>query len=217
MIKIAIIEDQEVVLDLIIKILSSDKEMQIVGSFTDGKSAVKKIPLLKPDIVLVDIGLPDISGIECIKALKPKCPTTNFMVWTVFQEENYVFEALRIGASSYILKTAKVDFIINSLKELYNGGSPMSPDIARVLVNKFFTSPNYNEKTISSITTREFEVLVLLSKGYLYKEIAATMNISVNTLKTHCYNIYQKLHVSNKIEAINLLYEQEEKQESNNE
>lgn len=204
--KIVIIEDQEDVQIMMIEILKMNKELKILGVFSDGKSSLQNIPYLLPDIVLVDIGLPDISGIECIRILKKKYPVTEFMVWSSFGDEENIVNALEAGASSYLLKNTSPDTILRSIDELSNGGSPMSPEIARVLVNKFFRRPERNEIHSNSLTNRELEILNLLSKGLLYKEISDNLQISINTIKVHCYNIYQKLHVTNKVEALNKVF-----------
>lgn len=207
MITVSIIEDEEEVLDLMIEILKLHDKIKLVGAFFDGRSAIRNIPMLKPDIVIVDIGLPDVSGIDCIKALKPLCTTTEFMVWSSFGDEANVYDALEAGASSYLLKAASPQFILQSIEELKKGGSPMSPEIARTLLKKVFHRPSRESNPVSDlVTTREFEILDLLAKGLLYKEIAEKLNISINTLKVHCYNIYQKLHVTNKIEAITKIF-----------
>lgn len=122
------------------------------------------------------------------------------MVYTTFEDDKTVFEALEAGASSYILKRSKPEFIISAVKELYTGGSPMNPDIARILVNRLFNNKKPNGASV--LTQREYEIMKLLAEGNLYKEIADRLEISINTLKAHCYNIYQKLHVNNKTEAI---------------
>lgn len=205
-IKIAVVEDQEDLQNLIESVLGLNDNFQLVGAFFDGKSALRNIPLLRPDVVLMDIGLPDISGVTCINTLKPQCPETEFMVWSTFGDEAHVFNALASGASSYLLKVAKADFIISSIEELHQGGSPMSPEIARILINGVFHRPSSKNNLPSNLTPREFEILELLSRGHLYKEIADILKIKVNTLKAHCYNIYQKLHVTNKVEAINKIF-----------
>ena len=205
MIKLVIIEDQDEILKLILEILKLDPTIEVIATFRDSYSAINNMENLQPDIVLTDIGLPDISGIECIKILKPRFPNIDFMVWSVFNDQSNVIEALKNGANSYVLKTDTPNFILQSIQELAEGKSPLSPEIARVLINNFFQPIQQKNNSFSNITSRELQVLEMLSKGFLYKEIASDMNISVNTLKTHCYNIYKKLHVSNKTEAINLL------------
>lgn len=199
MITIAIIEDQEETRELLANILALEKELLVTGIYSNGESAIKSIPKIKPDIVLVDIVLPDLSGAECIKKIRKLIPDQNFMVFTIFDDESHVFEALEAGASSYVLKSSDPKFLLQSIKDLHNGGSPMSPEIARIIVNKLFKRTGSTFR----ITEKEKEILGLLSKGMQYKEIAEKLHISVNTLKVHCYNIYQKLHVNNKVEAIN--------------
>lgn len=200
LIKIAIVEDNSDIQELLLDIFTTQKNFSVTGVFDNKTSALKNLPLSKPDIVLMDIGLPDGSGIECIKELKPRVPEIEFMVYTTFEDEKTVLEALEAGASSYILKRSKPEFIISAVKELYTGGSPMNPDIARILVNRLFNNKKPNGASV--LTQREYEIMKLLAEGNLYKEIADQLEISINTLKAHCYNIYQKLHVNNKTEAI---------------
>ena len=200
LIKIAIVEDNSDIQELLLDIFTTQKNFSVTGVFDNKTSALKNLPLSKPDIVLMDIGLPDGSGIECIKELKLRFPEIEFMVCTSFEDDKTVFEALEAGASSYILKRSKPEFIISAVKELYTGGSPMNPDIARILVNRLFNNKKLNGASV--LTQREYEIMKLLAEGNLYKEIADRLEISINTLKAHCYNIYQKLHVNNKTEAI---------------
>ena len=204
LIKIAIVEDNSDIQELLLDIFTTQKNFSVTGVFDNKTSALKNLPLSKPDIVLMDIGLPDGSGIECIKELKPRFPEIEFMVYTSFEDDKTVFEALEAGASSYILKRSKPDFIVNAVKELYTGGSPMNPDIARIVVSKM--NKFEKQEKIEILTPREKEIMEQLAKGNLYKEVAHDLEISLNTLKAHCYNIYQKLHVNNKTEAINKVF-----------
>lgn len=203
-IKIAIVEDNQDVQIFLADILNTQNKFSVIGVYDDFQSALKNIPLSKPEIVLMDIGLPDGSGIDCIRILKPQFPNIEYMVCTTFEDAEVVLDALEAGASSYVLKRSKPEFIINAVKELYAGGSPMNPDIARIVVSKL---NNFEKKEkVDILTPREKEIMELLAKGNLYKEIADRLEISINTLKAHCYNIYQKLHVNNKTEAINKVF-----------
>jgi len=174
-------------------------------TYANGESALKKIPTHLPDIVLVDIGLPGISGLELIEKIKSKIPKIQFMVLTVSEEGNKIFDALKLGASGYLLKSTPPKKIIEAIQDLANGGAPMSRKIARLVVASFQATPT---KTIENpydkiLTNREKDVLQELSKGLLYKNIAATLNISIETVKTHCHNIYTKLHATTRTEALN--------------
>lgn len=203
-IKIAIVEDNPDIQTLLVDILNAQKKFSVIGVYENCQSALKNIPLSKPEIVLMDIGLPDGSGIDCIRTLKPQFPEIEYMVCTTFEDGEVVLDALEAGASSYILKRSKPEFIINAVKELSDGGSPMNPDIARIVVSKM--NKFEKQEKIEILTPREKEIMELLAKGNLYKEVAHDLDISLNTLKAHCYNIYQKLHVNNKTEAINKVF-----------
>jgi DNA-binding NarL/FixJ family response regulator len=205
MISICIIEDILDILNGLEVIISRDSEFKLIKSFTNAEDAIKEIPMLSPDIVLTDINLPGKSGIDCMKEIKQICPDILFIMFTIFEDSDAVFEALKAGASGYILKNTSPEKIIDSLVELHEGGSPMSPSIARKVLSSFNVLPISN--TVNSLLTkREIEVLELLSKGFLYKEIADKQQISISTVKSHLNHIYQKLQVQNKTEAINKLY-----------
>jgi DNA-binding NarL/FixJ family response regulator len=163
------------------------------------------IPHLQPDIVIMDISLPGMNGIECIRQVKDKSPGTQFMMFTVYENDEKVFEALKAGASGYLLKNTGLVNMIESLKELHDGGSPMSANIARKLVTVFRENER-NDQLIKVLSNRENEILQLLAKGLLYKEIADQLSISVSTVRQHIHHVYEKLHVQNRTEAINKAY-----------
>lgn len=201
-ITIAIVEDLDEVRDGLKGFIGLSNDFTVLDTYKTAEDALIGIPLMKPDIAIMDINLPGMSGIDCIKQIRGLVPETQFMMFTVYENDEKVFEALKAGASGYLLKSTGLVQLIESLKELYNGGSPMSANIARKLVNIF----QKNDKPlpeVESLTLRENEMLRLLAKGLLYKEIADKMNISVNTVKQHIHNIYEKLHVQNRTEAIN--------------
>ena len=190
MISICIIEDILDILNGLEVIISRDSEFKLIKSFTNAEDAIKEIPMLSPDIVLTDINLPGKSGIDCMKEIKQICPDILFIMFTIFEDSDAVFEALKAGASGYILKNTSPEKIIDSLVELHEGGSPMSPSIARKVLSSFNVLPISN--TVNSLLTkREIEVLELLSKGFLYKEIADKQQISISTVKSHLNHIYQ--------------------------
>ena len=160
------------------------------------------MPSLAADVVLMDINLsPDGNGIECVRYLRSLCPTTQFLMFTVFQDDENIFDALKAGATGYILKKTSPTKVLEAITELYEGGSPMSPAIARRVMQSFYEKKN--EATVSSLTPFEEQILVHLSKGLQYKEIAPKMETSVNMLKQHIHAIYQKLEVYNRTEAVN--------------
>ena len=205
MISICIIEDLIEIQKGLETILETDSNFILLKSYENAEDAISELPELKPDIVLTDINLPEKSGIDCIREIKSKIPETLFIMFTIYEDNDQVFEALKAGASGYILKNTSPEKIIEALLELYNGGSPMSPKIARKVLSSF--SPNVKSNTVDNlISKREQEVLILLSKGFLYKEIADKLNISLSTVKRHLNHIYSKLQVQNKTEAINKWY-----------
>lgn len=201
-ITLAIVEDLDEVRDGLKNFLALSHEFIILDTFKTAEEALYDIPKLKPDIVIMDINLPGINGIECIRALKNKIPASQFMMFTVYENDEKVFEALKAGASGYLLKNTGLFHMAEALKELYNGGSPMSSNIARKLVT-VFREEHADAEPMLALSKRENEILQLLSKGLLYKEIADQLTISVATVRQHIHKIYEKLHVQNRTEAIN--------------
>jgi len=201
-ISIAIVEDLDVVRNGLKDFISLSTDFLVLGSFKTGEEALQKLPEIKPDIVIMDINLPGMNGIECIRQVKDKSPSTQFMMFTVYENDDKVFEALKAGASGYLLKNTGLLHIAESVKELHEGGSPMSANIARKMVNLFRDS---DKKTpfLDILSNREKEILQLLAKGLLYKEIAEQLNITTGTVRIHIHKIYEKLHVQNRTEAIN--------------
>ncbi len=200
-ITLTIVEDLDEVRDGLNDFISLNKDFKVLNTCKTAEEALYDIPALKPDIVIMDINLPGINGIECIRRVKDKCPKTAFMMFTVYENDEKVFEALKAGASGYLLKNTTLPGIAAALKELYNGGSPMSANIARKLVTLFQQQQNDNA-SLEQLSNRENEVLQELAKGLLYKEIADNLSISVNTVRQHIHKIYGKLHVQNRTEAI---------------
>jgi DNA-binding NarL/FixJ family response regulator len=201
-ITLAIVEDLDEVRDGLKNFISLSQDFKVVDTFKTAEQAAQDLPKLNPDIVIIDINLPGMNGIECIRQVKDKIPGTQFMMFTVYENDEKVFEALKAGASGYLLKNTGLVQLIESLKELYNGGSPMSANIARKLVT-LFRNDNKETAKLDILSTRENEILQLLSKGLLYKEIADQLSISVSTVRQHIHHIYEKLHVQNRTEAIN--------------
>ncbi len=204
-IRVSIVEDLAEVREGLVELVQSDKELSMVGSFKDAESAAEKLPLSQADIVLMDINLPGMSGIDCIKMVKEKCPATQFMMFTVYENDEKVVQALRAGASGYLLKRTEPRRILESIKELNQGGSPMSSNIARKLLNLFVHEKTKTKKEI--LSDRENQVLQLLADGLLYKEIAERLFIGHGTVRQHIHNIYEKLHVHNRTEAVNRYFD----------
>lgn len=185
-------------------ILESDSRFQFLKCFDNAEDAILELPDLAPDVVVTDINLPKKSGIDCVSEIKSKYPLIQFIMFTIYEDNDQVFEALKAGASGYILKNTSPDKIKEAIIELNDGGSPMSPKIARKVLMSF-AGPSQNP-VFDLITKREREVLELLSKGFLYKEIAEKLVITLSTVKRHLNHIYEKLQVQNKTEAVNKLY-----------
>src|SRR5438105_1710631 len=204
-IRVSIVEDLTEVREGLIELVQSDEELSMVSSFKDAESAVQRLPGLQADVVIMDINLPGMSGIECIKIIKEKCPDTQFMMFTVYENDEKVLQALRAGATGYLLKRSDPQRILEGIKELNQGGSPMSSNIARKLLTIFVHERVVTKKEI--LSGRENEVLQLLADGLLYKEIANRLFIGHGTVRQHIHNIYEKLHVHNRTEAVNKYFE----------
>ena len=200
-IKICIVEDLEEVRDGMVSLLTLDEHFELLAAFPDAEKAADELPAWQPDIVIMDINLPGMNGIECIKKVKALCPKSQFIMFTIYEDDEKVFEALAAGASGYLLKKTPFNKIAESLVELNAGGSPMSTQIARKVIKRF--QNDEAKEQIETLSVRENEILQLLAKGLLYKEIAIKLSISTGTVRQHIHRIYEKLHVQNRTEAIN--------------
>jgi DNA-binding NarL/FixJ family response regulator len=196
------VEDLDEVREGLKNFISLNPEFIVLATYKTAEEAVQGIPAQRPDIVIMDISLPGKSGIECIRDIKGDVPMTQFMMFTVYENDEKVFEALKAGASGYLLKNTGLVQMIEALRELHQGGSPMSANIARKLV-QVFREQKQSDTVIEILSQRENEILQLLSRGLLYKEIAEKLSISTNTVRQHIHKIYEKLHVQNRTEAIN--------------
>jgi NarL family two-component system response regulator LiaR len=199
MIRVVVIEDLANYRDALQVLLNGSEGFECAGAYENAEVSIKEIQRLQPDIALIDIGLPGISGIDLVKLIRIESPATLCMMCTAYDEDEKVFNALEAGAHGYILKSIQPAKLLQAIIDLKNGGSPMSNEIARKVVMAFNKS---NNPELSTLSPREKEILELLVQGLLYKEIAARLKISIETVKRHCFNIYQKLHVSNRSEAI---------------
>ncbi|MFZ4705714.1 MAG: response regulator [Bacteroidales bacterium] len=203
---IAIIEDDEDIRESLKSIIETTDGFECAGAFPDAETGLGYLIDNPADIVLMDIHLPGMDGIECVRQLKAVHPEMQFIMCTVFQNDDSIFNALKAGATGYLLKTDDPDKIIDAIKELRAGGSPMTPQIARRVIESF-KSPVINDD-IHLLTKRETEMLGLLAKGFRYKEIADKLFVSTETVRKHINNIYQKLHVQSRIEAVNKIFGQ---------
>ncbi len=205
MIKIGVLEDLIEVAESVKSYINEESDMECNHIYYNAEDAMTFAPHADLDLLIVDIGLPRTSGIEAMNILSDSCPKLKFCMFTVHEDDEKIFQSLQAGAKGYILKGASQEKIIASIRELHQGGAPMSPSIAHriiELVKDLEVTPVLNSLPISS---REMQLLTLLSKGRMYKEIADELGIKLGTVKQHIHNIYDKLQVSNKVEAINKL------------
>ena len=200
-IAIALIEDDVPVREILTTWLREAEDFACVGAYPDVESALGKIAALKPEVVLVDINLPGLSGIECVRQLKPRTPRTQFVMLTVYSDSNHIFDALSAGATGYLLKSTSREALISALREVRAGGSPMSGNIARTGV-QLLQQPKTTTRSADELSKREQDVLALLAQGYLYKEIADTLGIGTETVNTYIRRIYEKLHVHSRAQAV---------------
>lgn len=204
LIKVGIIEDEQEIRDSLKTLIAGSEGFSCDYTFENAKTALEQIPNLQLDVILTDINLPDKSGIDCVSILKPKCPTTQFLMCTSFEDSDSVFNALKAGATGYITKTTQPSKLLDAIVEIHKGGSPMSSHIARKLV-VFFNQPEQNTE-LEKLSVREQEILHHLSKGLRYKEIADILFLSTETVRTHIRNIYEKLQVNSRTDALNKAY-----------
>ncbi|PTY07529.1 DNA-binding response regulator [Opitutaceae bacterium EW11] len=196
-----IVEDDTSVRNILTTWLDQAEGFACVAVFSDVESALPKIAAEKPDVVLIDINLPGLSGIDCVRQLKPQVPNTQFVMLTVYEDSNHIFDALSAGATGYLTKTTPRDALIGALREVHAGGSPMSSNIARKVVQSL-QQPKPALKPSEELSKRENEVLALLAQGYLYKEIADSLGIGFETVNTYIRRIYEKLQVHSRAQAV---------------
>lgn len=201
MIKVVIVEDIREIREGLQMLINGSEGFTCVRTFPNAEEALDQIPAIAPDVVLMDINLPGMNGIEAVRKLKPQCSQTQFIMSTVYEDDDSIFESLKAGASGYLLKKTAPARILESILEVYRGGSPMSGQIARRVIASFQQKNTIEESDL--LTIREKEILTSLSKGLRYKEIAAELNIGLETVRTHARNIYEKLQVQSRTEAIN--------------
>ena len=204
MISIAIIEDDKITRETLKSIIQTTEGFDCAGTFADAETGLEFLIHNPADIVLMDIHLPVMDGIECVRQLKSIHSEMQFIMCTIFQDDESVFNALKAGATGYLLKNDDPGKIVDAIRELHAGGSPMTPQIARRVLESF-KRPSVTED-IHLLTNKEGEMLGLLAKGLRYKEIADKLCISSATVRTHIYNIYQKLHVQSKAEVISMAH-----------
>lgn len=200
-IAVAVVEDNSGLRRSLTRLINLATGMRCVGAWQDGKSALIEMPALKPDVVLMDINMPNMSGIECTARFKQICPATQVVMVTVYEDTESVFSALQAGACGYLLKRSAPETIIEAIREARDGGSPMTSQIARKVVDVFQKNAAPSMTGVE-LTPREKEVLELFAKGFVNKEVADKLNISYQTVKGYTKTIYEKLHVHSRSEAL---------------
>jgi RNA polymerase sigma factor (sigma-70 family) len=204
-IRVALVEDDSQVRDRLVSLIDSSPGFQCAAACATAEEALQRLPTLSPDVVLMDIHLPGMSGIECIRRLKQQQPQLQITMLTVFEDHDRIFQSLAAGASGYLLKQTPPGKLLEAIAELHRGGSPMSAQIARQVVEAF-QRPASDQAGGENLTPREQEIIQLLARGYLYKEIADQLGLSVETVRTHLHRIYEKLHVHTRTEAVMKLF-----------
>ena len=212
-IRVLVVEDQTKILKNQLKLLESSKELVIVGTALSGEAALEEVEKLLPDVLLLDLGLPRMSGIEVTRAVKSRFPKTEVLIFTIFDEEDKVLDAVKAGASGYLLKGTAADRIVEAIKEVHAGGTVIQPNLARRLLRHFQvpeagvalplpeTRPLATE-TFKPLSERETEILQLIAKGVSNSEAAKLLGVSKATVRTHLEHIYRKLEVTNRVEAV---------------
>ena len=203
-IRVSIVEDIAEIREGLKFILHQDLSLECIDAFANTTDALAGTVANPPDIVIMDINLPDGSGLTCMQKIKEKLPDVQFMIFTIYEDSEQIFQALTLGANGYLLKNSSPAKIIEALHELHQGGAPMSASIAKKVIRSFQHPAVATQE--NSLSSRENEVLVLLSKGLFYKEIAHQLGISTGTVRQHIHHIYKKLQVQNRTEAINKLF-----------
>ena len=198
-IRLVMVEDQPTILEKQQRLLEPFKELDVVGTARDGRRALELVQETRPDVVLLDLGLPDIDGIEVTREIKASLPGVEILIFTIFDEEERVLQAVRAGASGYLLKGTPADRVVEAICEVHRGGSVIQPRLARRLLTHFQTSAAENGP---SLTPRETEILTLIAKGLSNRAAAETLGLSRATVRTHLEHIYAKLDVSNRTEAV---------------
>ena len=198
---VSIVEDDASIRQILTGWVNRAEGFRCHTQHSSAESAIAKLPQENPRIVLVDINLPGQTGIECVRRLKTIMPETQFVMLTVYEDTAHIFDALKAGASGYLLKRTPCEELTASLKQVHEGGSPMTSYIARKVVQSFYQAPTQRIEA-EGLSPREQEVLELLARGYFYKEITDTLGISMSTVNTHVRRIYEKLHVHSRAQAV---------------
>ncbi|MDR3459601.1 MAG: response regulator transcription factor [Verrucomicrobiae bacterium] len=200
-IRVSIVEDNRGTRESLTELLGRAPSLRFINAHPSGEDALSKIPGDGPDVVLMDINLPKMNGIECVAQLKQQLPKTQVLMLTTYEESDLIFDSLRRGASGYLLKNTLPAELVSAIEQVHAGGAPMSMQIARKVVNHF-QQIKKPQSDMEQLTKRESEILALLAKGFLYKEIADQLGISLSTVRAHLHTVYEKLHVQSRTEAV---------------
>jgi DNA-binding NarL/FixJ family response regulator len=201
MIRVLIFEDDPDLTESLAEMIGDAQDLTIVGTFTHANDAAREVKNLKPDVILSDIDMPLVNGLDGLRAIRQVDPEVCILMLTVFDDNENVFQAICDGANGYLLKSTPPQKILDAIREAHQGGAPMTPSVARQVL-RLFSEPYKQKRTMDKITAREHDVLTLLVRGFSYKMIAGELNLSVETVHTHIKNIYAKLHVNSKSEAV---------------
>jgi DNA-binding NarL/FixJ family response regulator len=200
-IKVALVEDDEGIRSSLAALIRRASNLRLAGDYPDAETALQEIPRKPPDVVLMDINLPGMNGVECVRQLKSNLPEVQVLMLTVYEDSDSLFNSLKAGASGYLLKRTVSTKLLEAIRDVHTGGSPMTPQLARRLV-QFFSSPSSAQASVSKLTAGEKEFLDQLARGYAYKEIADRMKISIDTVRSYVRTVYEKLHVHSRTEAV---------------
>lgn len=205
MISIAIVDDDAEITQALVDLISRENDFALVRTFSDAESFISAYTDLNVDVVLMDIGLPGQSGIQAVARLKPRKPNVQFIMCTVFDDDEKIFQSLCMGATGYLVKNTTADILNDSIRTAFNGGSPMSASIARKVVESF-QQRKVQADEAEILSPRQWEILNLLDQGFRYKEIADKLNLSFDTIRTYCRNIYDALQVHSRTDALNKVF-----------
>ncbi len=200
-IKVAIVDDDDGIRSSLASLIRRAPSLRLVGDYADAESALKELPHRPPDVVLMDINLPGMNGVECVRQLKGSLPAVQFLMLTVYEDSDSLFNSLKAGASGYLLKRTASVRLLEAIRDVHGGGSPMTPQLARRVVH-YFSRPAEGDASVSRLTPGEKDFLDQLAKGYAYKEIADRMSISIDTVRSYVRTVYEKLHVHSRTEAV---------------
>ncbi len=200
-IKVSIVDDDEGIRSSLATLIRRAPSLKLLGDYGDAETALKELPRKEPDVVLMDINLPGMNGVECVRQLKMSLPRLQVLMLTVYEDSDSLFKSFRAGASGYLLKRTASARLLEAIQDVHEGGSPMTPQLARRVV-QFFSGPPQQDTPFSKLTPGEREFLDQLANGYTYKEIADRMKITIDTVRSYVRTVYEKLHVHSRTEAV---------------